>query len=210
MIDVRVVSGVAEPVARAYAEELARHGVRIILVGPDQSALSDIATSLTQSYGVDVVVAQADFAASAPIKEALRGTDVGFLVNCVVQPSSVQNLLETPERDLLESVNKNIAFTTLMVRLVLPGMVERSRGAVVNISSSACCRPLPGRVTLAASTVSYTHTVCTGCPYFLCLQRDLFYCPGNSASFFFFRVTWTSYRELFTLNTATEASLFKV
>lgn len=175
--DVRVLLGVLEPVARAYAEELARHGVCLILVGPDHSALRNIATSLTQSYGVEVAVVQADSAACKPIKEALRGTDVGFLVNCVVQPSSFQNLLETPEQDLLESVNKNIAFTTLMVRLVLPGMVERSRGAVVNISSGACCRPLPGRVTLTASTVGSTHSICTGHHSFLCLQSERFYCP---------------------------------
>lgn len=173
MLSVFFLSGVSEPVARAYAEELARHGVCIILVGPDHSALSDVATSLTQSYGVEVVVAQGDIASWKPIKETLRGTDVGFLVNCVVQPSSLQNLLETPEQDLLQVVNKNIAFTTLMVRLVLPGMVERSRGAVVNISSSACCRPLPGMVALTASTVSCTHSICT----FSCLQSENLNCP---------------------------------
>lgn len=209
--DVRVLSGVSEPVARAYAEELARHGVCILLVGPDLSALGGIAASLMQSYGVEVVVAQADLAASKPIKEALRGKDVGFLVNCLVQPSPLQNLLNTPERDLLETVNRNIAFTTLMVRLVLPGMVERSRGAVVNISSGACCRPLPGRATLTASTVGYTHRICTGRHFFLCLHSENFYCPDNSSIFLcHFRGTWISCRELFTLNTATEASLFKV
>lgn len=157
---VHVLPGVTEPVARAYAEELARNGVCIILVGHDHAALTDTASSLTQSYGVEAVVAQADYpfdqAACKPIKEALRGKDIGFLVNCVGQPTSPQNLLETPEQQLLELVNKNIGFATLMVRMVLPGMVERSRGAVVNISSSACCRPLPGRVTLTASTVGYT------------------------------------------------------
>lgn len=212
MEDFCVLSGVSEPVARAYAEELARHGVCIILVGPDHSALRDIATSLTQSYGVEVAVVQADSTACKPIKEVLRGTDIGFLVNCVVQPSSFQTLLETPEQDLLESVNKNIAFTTLMVRLVLPGMVERSRGAVVNISSGACCRPLPGRVTLAASTVASTHSIWTRHHSFLGLQSENFHCPKNSSSLFLcrFRATWISWRELFTWNTATEASLFKV
>lgn len=144
--------------ARAYAEELARNGVCIILVGPDHPTLADIATSLMHSYGVEAVVAQTHFpldrAACKPIKEALRGKDIGFLVNCVRPPSSSQNLLETPEQQLLELVDKNIALATVMVRLVLPGMVERSRGAVVNISSAACCRPLPARVTLTASTVS--------------------------------------------------------
>ncbi|TNM94723.1 hypothetical protein fugu_017482 [Takifugu bimaculatus] len=154
--DWAVINGVSEPVARAYAEELARNGVCIILVGPDPPALADIASSLMHSYGVEAVVARTDFpldqAACKPIKEALRGKDIGFLVNCVGHPLSSQNLLETPEHHLLELVNNNIASATLMVRLVLPGMVERSRGAVVNISSSACCRPLPARVTLTAST----------------------------------------------------------
>lgn len=180
MDDVCVRSGVSEPVARAYTEELARHGVCILLVGPDHSALSDIATSLIQNYGVEVVVAQADFAAWKPVKEALRGKDVGFLVNCAAQPSSLQNLVETPEQRLLESVNNDVAFATLMVRLVLPGMVERSRGAVVNISSGACCRPLPGRVTLTASTVGHTGGIPTGRRTFSCFQSENLHCPDNS------------------------------
>lgn len=144
--------------AKAYAEELARHGVSIIFVTQDHTSLRDTAVSLSQSYGVETVVVLADFsldqAASKPIKEAMRGKDIGFLVNCMEESlASPQNLIEMPEQGLLDLLNKNIAVATLMTRLVLPGMVERGRGAVVNISSGACCRPLPGRVTLTASTV---------------------------------------------------------
>lgn len=144
--------------AKAYAEELARHGISIIFVSQDRTSVGDTAASLSQSYGVETVVVLADFsldqAASKPIKEAMRGKDIGFLVNCVDESlASPQSLIEMPEQGLLDLVNKNVAVTTLMTRLVLPGMVERSRGAVVNISSGACCRPLPGRVTLTASTV---------------------------------------------------------
>lgn len=152
------MSGASEPVAKAYAEELARHGVSIIFVTQDHTSVGDTAASLSQSYGVETVVVLADFSldqsASKPIKEAMRGKDIGFLVNCMDESlASPQNLIEMPEQGLLDLVNKNVAVATLMARLVLPGMVERSRGAVVNISSGACCRPLPGRVTLTASTV---------------------------------------------------------
>lgn len=93
-------------------------------------------------------------AASKPIGDALRGKDVGFLVNCMEEAlASPQSLIQVAEHDLLDQVNKNVAVVTLMTRLVLPGMVERSRGAVVNISSGACCRPLRGRVALTAFTV---------------------------------------------------------
>ncbi|XP_070705600.1 inactive hydroxysteroid dehydrogenase-like protein 1 [Pempheris klunzingeri] len=160
--DWAVIYGASEPVAKAYAEELARHGVSIIFVTQDHTSVRDTAASLSQNYGVETLVVLADFSldqgASKPIKDAMRGKDVGFLVNCVDKSlASPQSLIEMPEHDLLDVVRRNVAVTTLMTRLVLPGMVERSRGAVVNISSGACCRPLPGRVTLTASTGYLDH-----------------------------------------------------
>ncbi|TMS12359.1 Inactive hydroxysteroid dehydrogenase-like protein 1 [Larimichthys crocea] len=160
--DWAVVYGASEPVAKAYAEELARHGISIIFVTRDHTSVRDTAASLSQSYGVETVVILADFAldqaASKAIKEAMRGKDIGFLVNCLDESlASPQSLIEMPEQSLLDLVNKNVAVATLMARLVLPGMVERSRGAVVNISSGACCRPMPGRVTLTASTGYLDH-----------------------------------------------------
>ncbi|XP_070781990.1 inactive hydroxysteroid dehydrogenase-like protein 1 isoform X2 [Enoplosus armatus] len=160
--DWAVIYGASEPVAQAYAEELARHGISIIFVTQDHTSVRDTAASLSQSYGVETVVVLADFsldpAASKPVKEAVRGKDIGFLVNCVEESlASPRSLIEMPEQGLLDSVNKNVAVATLMARLVLPGMVERSRGAVVNISSGACCKPLPGRVTLTASTGYLDH-----------------------------------------------------
>lgn len=168
--------------AKAYAEELARHGVSIIFVVQELTSVRDTAASLSQSYGVETVVVLADFsldqAASKPVKEAIRGKDIGFLVNCVDESlSSPLNLIEIPEQGLLDLVNKNIAAATVMARLVLPGMVERSRGAVVNISSGACCRPLPGRVTLTASTVRKTGDICFLCVnmvYAICSNARMF------------------------------------
>lgn len=161
-----VLSGASEPIAKAYAEELARHGVSIIFVTQDHTSVRGTAAVLSQSHGVETIVVLADFsldqAASKPIKDAIRDRDIGFLVNCVdASLNSPQSLTEMPEQSLLDLVNKNIAVATLMTRLVLPGMVERSRGAVVNISSAACCRLLPGRATLIASTVRQTLLIST-------------------------------------------------
>lgn len=144
--------------AKAYAEELARHGISIIFVTRDHTSVRDTATALSQSYGVETIIVLADFSldqsASKPIKEAIRGKDIGFLVNCVDESlATPQSLTEMPEQVLLDLMNENVLMALLMVRLVLPGMLERSRGAVVNISSGACCRPLPGRAALTASTV---------------------------------------------------------
>lgn len=160
--DWAVIYDAAAPLAKAYAEELARRRVSIIFITADHNAVRDTAAYLSQSYGVETIVILVDFSldpsASKPIKEAIRGKDIGFLVNCLDESLRLpQSLTEVDEENLLNSVNRNVAVVTLMTRLVLPGMLQRSRGAVVNISSGACCKPLPGRVPLTASTGYLDH-----------------------------------------------------
>lgn len=160
--DWAVIYDGAAPVALAYAKELACQGVSIIFITAEPNAVRDMAAYLPQAYAVETVVVLADFSldqsAIKPIQEAIRGKDIGFLVNCVEEALTMpQNLVGVNEETLLNTVIKNTALVTLMTRLVLPGMLQRSRGAVVNISSGACCRPLPGRVTLTASTGYLDH-----------------------------------------------------
>lgn len=154
-----LLTGASQPVAQAYAEELARRGVSIIFVAQEHSSLvRDAAASLSQNYGVETVVVLADFcldqAACKPIKDTIRDKDVGFLVNCLDESLLLpHDVAVMPEQGALDAVRRNVTAVTLMARLVLPGMLERSRGAVVNISSAACRRALPGRALLAASAV---------------------------------------------------------
>ncbi|XP_072299690.1 inactive hydroxysteroid dehydrogenase-like protein 1 [Eucyclogobius newberryi] len=154
--DWAVVYDGAAPVALAYAEELARQGVSIIFITVDPDAVRDMTASLPQVYGVETVVVLADFSldqsALKLVQEVIRGKDIGFLVNCVEEAVTLpQNLIEVNEEALMRAVNKTTVVMTLMTRLVLPGMLQRSRGAVVNISTGACCKPLLGRVVLSAS-----------------------------------------------------------
>lgn len=152
-------TGASQPVAQAYAEELAKRGVSIIFVTQEEtSSIRDTASSLAQNYSVETAIVLADFcldqAAWKPIKDAVRDRDVGFLVNCMDESLlPAHDVALMPERGALEAVHRNVTVATVMVRLVLPGMLERSRGAVVNISSAACRRALPGRVLLTATAV---------------------------------------------------------
>ncbi|XP_077408264.1 inactive hydroxysteroid dehydrogenase-like protein 1 [Vanacampus margaritifer] len=160
--DWAVVYGASEPVAQAYSEELARHGLSIIFITYGRSNIGDFAANLSQRYGVETVLVPADLgwnqAAGKPVAEALGGKDVGFLVNCVDEAcTSPRELVEMSEERLMEVTANNVAGATLLTRLVLPGMLARGRGAVVNISSGACCKPMPGRVMLSAATGYLDH-----------------------------------------------------
>uniref|UniRef100_A0AAV2KGE2 Inactive hydroxysteroid dehydrogenase-like protein 1 n=1 Tax=Knipowitschia caucasica TaxID=637954 RepID=A0AAV2KGE2_KNICA len=151
-----IVYDAASPVALAYAEELARHGVSIIFITADPDAVRDTVASLPQAFGVETAVILADFSLDLPalkaIQEVIRHKDIGFLVNCVEEALTFpQNLIEVNEENLMQAVKNNPAVMTLLTRSVLPQMLQRSRGAVVNISTGASSKPLPGRVLLTSS-----------------------------------------------------------
>jgi short-subunit dehydrogenase len=92
----------------------------------------------------------------APIREALRDRDIGILVNDVgaFYPYP-QYFSQVPEDTLWDIVNVNIAAASLMVHIVLPGMVERKKGAIVTVSSGSCCKPTPQLAAFSASKVRF-------------------------------------------------------
>lgn len=158
-------TGSSESLIIAYAEELARHGVNIILISPDSRGLTSTAKDLSELYGVEAILVEADFcrgqSVCKPIQDALKDRDVGFVVNSLDSSSLdlSQGFTNLSEGSLWEALNRSVTAASLVTRLALPGMVERRRGAVVNISSWACSQPAPNKAALAASTVSCYYNV---------------------------------------------------
>ncbi|XP_075045000.1 hydroxysteroid dehydrogenase-like protein 1 [Mixophyes fleayi] len=157
-----VVTGATDGIGKAYAEELASHGVNIILVSRNIEKLQKVSGAITENYGVKTHFIVADFSLGREvypsIKEGLRDVDVGILVNNAgVAYEYPQFFNEVPEDKVWEIVNVNIAAAVMMVHIVLPGMVERNRGAIINISSASCYQPVP-LLTLYAASKTFLDT----------------------------------------------------
>ncbi|KAG5846656.1 hypothetical protein ANANG_G00117310 [Anguilla anguilla] len=157
-----VIYGASETVAKAYAEELATHGVSIILISRDRSSVEGTARAIADSHGVETVLVEADFshghAACRSVQDALMNKDVGFLVNSVDSSLDYsQRFADLSEDRLWDAINRNVTAATLMARVVLPGMAERGRGAVINISSGRCCKPTLNKAAFSASTAYLDH-----------------------------------------------------
>lgn len=143
-----VVTGSTDGIGKAYAEELAKRGVNIILISRSKEKLQAVSRSISETYKVETDFIVADFSkgreAYQAIKEGLKDREIGILVNNVglfyTYPDYFTNLSE----DMLwDMININIASANMMVHIVLPGMVEKKRGAIVNVSSASCCQPTP-------------------------------------------------------------------
>ncbi|XP_038381761.1 inactive hydroxysteroid dehydrogenase-like protein 1 isoform X1 [Canis lupus familiaris] len=157
-----VVSGATDGIGRAYAEELASRGLSIILISRNQDKLQMVAKDIADTYKVETEVIVADFSNGReiydPIREALKDKDIGILVNNVgVFYPYPQYFTQVSEDKLWDIINVNIAAASLMVHIVLPGMVERKKGAVVTISSGSCCKPTPQLAAYSASKAYLDH-----------------------------------------------------
>jgi uncharacterized protein len=134
-------SGIGLDLADLFAEK--KHA--LILVARREDKLREVAVSLREKYGVGVEVLAADLAkreAASALCAALkqRGLTVDILVNNAGfgDNGTVAGLSLERQRDMLQV---NVTALTELTHLLLPGMLGRRRGGVLNVASTAAFQP---------------------------------------------------------------------
>ncbi|XP_076606922.1 hydroxysteroid (20-beta) dehydrogenase 2 [Chaetodon auriga] len=146
-----VVTGATSGIGKAYASELARRGLDVVLVSRSNDKLQMVAKEIEDHYGRKTRTIQVDFTDGHSIypviAKELQGLEIGILVNNVGMTSSdnFAYFLEMPdaEKKITHLINCNTLSVPQMTRLVLPGMLERGTGLIINISSEVGIHPQP-------------------------------------------------------------------
>ena len=151
---VALVTGAAAGLGKAIAARLAADGAAVALVDLDEAGLKDAVAELEQT-GARAIPITANVADSADVERAVAVTTqtlgpIDLLVNnagiAVIKPYA-----ESTDEEFDRQVAVNLRGTHLFLSRVLPGMVERRRGAVVNISSVAAIHVTAPHAGYAAS-----------------------------------------------------------
>ena len=143
-----VVTGASEGIGKSYAVELARRGLNIVLMSRSREKLQKVADEIQEKYGREVLVVPVDFTHGknvyTSLAEKLETLDIGVLVNNVgLSHKYAQFLLEAGAQRLRDMIEVNCQALVKMTHLVLPAMVARKRGAIINLSSFSSLQPLP-------------------------------------------------------------------
>ncbi|MED6119337.1 Very-long-chain 3-oxoacyl-CoA reductase-like protein [Stylosanthes scabra] len=139
-----MVTGATDGIGKAMAHRLAHRGLNIILVSRSSQRLETVAAELQAQHPHIVVKAiQMDFSGDTAeglrrIAAATQELDVGILINNVgITYPGAMFFDKVEEKVWRKIVRVNVEGTTRVTRAVVVGMMERRRGAIVNIGSGA-------------------------------------------------------------------------
>jgi NAD(P)-dependent dehydrogenase (short-subunit alcohol dehydrogenase family) len=145
-----IVTGAGSGIGRATASRIAREGGRVIAVDISSERLNEFTAELPDADIVPVVADIADDAAIASIIEA-----AGDTIDALANVAGIMDDM-TPVHEISDSVWKrvfaiNVDGTMKLMRAVVPSMLARGVGSIVNVASEAGLR---GSAAGAAYTAS--------------------------------------------------------
>ncbi|XP_012216344.1 very-long-chain 3-oxoacyl-CoA reductase [Linepithema humile] len=151
-----VITGATDGLGKAFAKALAKKGLDIVLVSRSMSKLKDAAAEIERKYQVETRVVEADLTEGqvvyAEIAKTTQDLEVGVLINNAGASYDYPELFTHVSEDVLARILQlNVAGVTGVARTILPGMMERRKGVVVNVSSTTAAIPSPYLSVYAAS-----------------------------------------------------------
>merc|ERR1712037_874292 len=144
-----VVTGCTGGIGRAYVLALAAKGMDIVLVGRSMEKLRALEVELERKHGCRVLIIQVDFTEISVLPVIVQRlkeekVEVGVLVNNVgIMGPGILPFLELDSKIVKDMITVNITAATYLCHQLLPAMVAKGKGAIINMSSFGCFVPGP-------------------------------------------------------------------
>ncbi|MEY2555167.1 MAG: uncharacterized protein QOF93_311 [Verrucomicrobiota bacterium] len=153
---IALITGASAGIGREFARQLGSRARLLVLIARREQRLSELRDELrNRNPQLNVHVRAVDLCDKSQIDGLVRWLeenkiDIDFLINNAGLGDYGSFATSPSERDD-EMVQVNVVALTSLTRRLLPQMIARKRGAILNVSSSAGFLPIPGMAVYAAS-----------------------------------------------------------
>jgi short-subunit dehydrogenase len=139
-----VITGASGGIGAVYADRFAKRGYDLLLIARDAKRLSEVSDRLSKQHGVQVETIAADLTDKADLRalETRLQTDknVSILVNNAGF-GGTKSLVDSGVDELENMIFLNVTALTRLTSAVLPNLIAKKAGAVINISSVVAVNP---------------------------------------------------------------------
>lgn len=163
---VALVTGASSGIGAAFAHALAARGDDLVVVARDETRLEQLAETLEKGHGTAVEVLAADLTSKkgmAVVEARLESAEppIDLLVNNAGM-GTFGKFSELPRETEARVIRLNVLALAQLSHAALPGMIERGRGGIINVSSLAGHQPTPLNATYGgtkAFVTSFSHAL---------------------------------------------------
>src|SRR5688500_3158649 len=142
-----LITGASSGIGRALAHLFAQDGYTLVLVARRAVVLEELAAELSRQYQASVRVIAIDLADPAAALQLHADLQrAGIVVDVLVNNAGfgAQGAFAgLPLERQLQMIHLNVTALTALTRLLLPSMLERGRGGILNVGSTAAFQPGP-------------------------------------------------------------------
>ncbi|MDR3676250.1 MAG: SDR family oxidoreductase [Acidobacteriota bacterium] len=185
-----LITGASGGIGACFARALAARGRNLALVARSRDKLEALKTEIAAKYSLRIEIIEQDLSVegaaarlAASLKE--RGIGVDLLVNNAGFGSNGEFWKLPLDREA-SMLRLNIVTLTELTHVLMPAMIERRNGGVINISSTASFQPIPYTAVYAATKAYVTS-------FSMALAEEvsgygvkvMALCPGGTATNFF-------------------------
>lgn len=144
-----LITGASAGIGHSIARTFAKEGCNLILVARRIERLTDYANELAEIFNVKVLPIQLDIRNYKDIEAVYSGLPedlkkIDYLVNNAGKAMGIEKIYEADLDDWEEMIDTNVKGLLYFSRLVIPDMITRGSGHIINIGSIAGVEVYPG------------------------------------------------------------------
>lgn len=142
-----LITGASGGLGEQFARLCAAEGMDLVLVARSKEVLEVLATELQTKHSINVLVIAADLSTPESAEEIVHTINTqNIAITTLINNAGFGSyglFVQGNTQDQQKMLQVNIAALTALTRLVLPGMIERKYGRILNIASTAAFQPGP-------------------------------------------------------------------
>lgn len=151
-----LITGASSGIGASCASIFAQAGAKLILAARRKERLEELADELSEEFFSEIYLLQLDVRDRTAVESALNSlppswSNIDILINNAGLSRGLNKIHEGDFQDWEEMIDTNIKGLLYLTRYIVPGMVSRGRGHVVNIGSIAGRQTYPGGNVYCAS-----------------------------------------------------------
>src|SRR5688500_9131232 len=184
MDKVTLITGASAGLGVEFARQLSAEGRRLVLVARRKERLDDLTAELGNARAVEMDLSEAGASARLMADIAAQGETIDLLVN-TAGFGLAGRFLELDGKRQREMIDLNCGALAELAHAVLPAMIERRSGGILNVASTAAFQPGPGMaVYFATKAMVLSFTEALHQEYKGTGIRVSALCPGPTATEF--------------------------